>query len=112
MTQLAIDLNVLNELRENIGAEFAAELAQTFGEEAPLMLSALRAARTAGDAASFRRAAHSLKSNASTFGALPLASLARALEQGDMARVDASTLAALDEACQRALAALREHCRE
>lgn len=112
MIRLVIDLNVLNELRNNAGPEFAAELVRTFAEDAPLMLAALRESRAAGDAVAFRRAAHSLKSNAGTFGALPLANLARALEQGDLAAVEPAALAELDEACQHALAALQELCRE
>ena len=44
------------------------------------MLAELRSARAAGDAERFRRAAHSLKSNSNTFGALALGALARELE--------------------------------
>ena len=44
------------------------------------MLAELRSARAAGDAERFRRAAHSLKSNSNTFGALALGAQARALE--------------------------------
>ena len=44
------------------------------------MLAELRAARAAADADRFRRAAHSLKSNSHTFGALGLGALARDLE--------------------------------
>jgi HPt (histidine-containing phosphotransfer) domain-containing protein len=112
MTRPAIDQSVLDELRDNAGADFAAELARTFAEDAPRMLATLRESRATGDAAAFRRAAHSLKSNASTFGALPLADLARALENGDLADVEPVTLAALDDACRHAVAALQELCRE
>lgn len=105
-----IDLRVLQELRETAGPEFVAELAQTFAEDVPGMLSALDDARAAGDTVAFRRAAHSLKANASTFGALPLAGLARGLEHAELALVQSPALEALRQACDEALAALRELC--
>jgi len=111
MTRPAIDRTVLDGLRDSAGADFAAELAQTFAEDVPCMLATLRQSRAAGDAVAFRRAAHSLKSNATTFGALPLAELARVLEHGDLAAVEPATLAALDDACRQALDALQELCR-
>ena len=111
MTRPAIDTLVLDELRDNAGTEFAADLARTFAEDAPSMLATLRESRAAGDAVAFRRAAHSLKSNACTFGAMPLAELARALEHGDLADVAPDALAALDDACRHALATLQELCR-
>jgi HPt (histidine-containing phosphotransfer) domain-containing protein len=46
------------------------------------MLQELRATRGAGQAERFRRAAHSLKSNGNTFGALALGRIARDLELG------------------------------
>ncbi len=80
MDESVIDQAVYTELQETAGAEFAAELVGTFLEEAPGMLAELRNARTASDAERFRRAAHSIKSNANTFGASKLAALARDLE--------------------------------
>lgn len=112
MTRPVIDQGLLDELRDNAGVEFAAELARTFAEDAPRMLATLRESRATGDAVAFRRAAHSLKSNASTFGALPLADLARSLEHGQLADVEPATLSALDDACRQAVAALQELCRE
>jgi HPt (histidine-containing phosphotransfer) domain-containing protein len=44
------------------------------------MISQMEAALTAQDVESFRRNAHSLKSNANTFGAMELGSLAKELE--------------------------------
>ena len=76
----AIDTTVFNELREATGEDFVRELVQTFLDEAPTLLAALRAAIAPGDAAAFRRAAHSLKSNGNTFGATVLAAQARDLE--------------------------------
>jgi len=79
-----IDTSVFRELCESAGADFARELMDTFAEEAPGLVAELRAAHSAGDAESFRRTAHSLKSNALTFGASGLAQHARALEQAGL----------------------------
>jgi HPt (histidine-containing phosphotransfer) domain-containing protein len=75
-----IDPGTFNELKLNAGADFMPELIDTFLDDAPRMLADLRAALDAGGAELFRRTAHSLKSNAQTFGALGLAGLARDLE--------------------------------
>jgi HPt (histidine-containing phosphotransfer) domain-containing protein len=48
------------------------------------MLDDLRNALATSDAERFRRAAHSLKSNSMTFGALPLGGMARTLELGGL----------------------------
>ena len=108
-----IDAATFNELRETAGAAFVADLVNTFFEEAPRMLADLRRARDAADADRFRRAAHSLKSNSATFGALELASLARELELNGLAADPARDVAAisvLDAAYARAAAALKELC--
>jgi HPt (histidine-containing phosphotransfer) domain-containing protein len=98
MNESAIDKTVYTQLQDTAGAEFAAELVDTFLEEAPRMLAELRSARAASDAERFRRTAHSLKSNSNTFGASKLAALARELElkglDADPAR-DTAAIAAL-----------------
>lgn len=109
-----IDRAVFDDLRDTAGADFVAELVDTFAEEALQMLADLRAARAAGDADLFRRAAHSLKSNSATFGAVQLAALARTLELGGLAAdaaQDAAAIAAVEAALQQAVAALKERCR-
>ena len=105
-----IDDAVFGELQETAGADFVGELVGTFAEEAPAMLAALREALAAGAADAFRRQAHSLKSNASTFGASALAEQARALELGGLP-ADAAPLQVLERACAEALAALQERVR-
>ena len=79
-----IDQTIFNALKESVGDDFIGELVQTFLEEAPLMLDEIQTAVSAGEVEGFRRAAHSLKSNANTFGATSLAELAKELE--NMAR--------------------------
>ena len=111
MDDSVIDRAVYAELEDTAGAEFVAELVNTFLEEAPGMLAELRSARAENHAERFRRAAHSLKSNANTFGALRLAALARELElkglDADPAR-DKAALAALEAEYARAAAALKD----
>jgi histidine phosphotransfer protein HptB len=111
MDEPVIDQAVYAELQDTAGAEFVAELVDTFLEEAPGMLAELRSARADAHAERFRRAAHSLKSNSNTFGALRLGVLARELElrglDADPAR-DVDALAALEAEYARAAAALKD----
>jgi HPt (histidine-containing phosphotransfer) domain-containing protein len=110
MNESVIDKAVYAELQKTAGAEFVAELVDTFFEEAPGMLAELRSARVENHAERFRRAAHSLKSNSNTFGALKLAALARELELKGLdvnpAR-DTAALAALELEYARAATALK-----
>jgi len=76
-----IDLPTLKELEETVGADFVAELVAAFLEEAPGMIAELRTTLDDGEADAFRRAAHSLKTNANTFGAQVLGAQALTLEQ-------------------------------
>ena len=82
MVQPTIDTAIFDDLKETAGAEFVGELVDTFLVEAPVMLRDLRSALATGNADAFRRAAHSLKSNCNTFGALTLAA------KGEGARAD------------------------
>jgi histidine phosphotransfer protein HptB len=75
-----IDTTVFEELKQMSGADFIDELVETFLDDAPKLLAELQASLKAGNADAFRRAAHSLKSNAATFGAGHLSELARELE--------------------------------
>ena len=59
---------------------FVAELVDTFLRGAPAVLANLRSAQQTGQAEELRRTAHTLKSNAQTFGAAALADLCQALE--------------------------------
>ncbi len=107
----AVDTATFRSLQESAGAEFVVELADAFCEEAPKMAAVLRVALDAGDVESFRRTAHSLKSNGLTFGATSLGALARGLELeahevvqgGQVARLDA-----LDAELARVYPSLRE----
>ena len=110
MSDPVIDAATFAELQDSAGAEFTAELVGTFLEEAPGMLAELRDALAGAQAERFTRMAHSLKSNAHTFGALELAAQARALELAGLntdAAKDAAALDALDAAYAAAAAELK-----
>ena len=110
MTSPTIDRAALDELEDTAGAEFVAELVDTFLAEAPVMLAELQRALDAGDADAFRRTAHSLKSNGNTFGARTFAAIAKDLELGGMPAVHASgePLDALVSEYSRVASALQE----
>ena len=110
MNDNPIDQAVYFELQATTGVEFVAELVDTFLEEAPGMLAELRSARADGNAERFRRAAHSIKSNANTFGAVSLAAQARSLELKGLdaePACDEAAIAALEAEHMRAAAALK-----
>jgi len=110
MTATLIDRSTFGELQANAGAEFVVELLDTFAEEAPQILAEMRSALADGAPERFRRAAHSLKSNSSTFGASHLAEMARTLELGGMP-ADATPVDALAQEFERTLSALQELAR-
>jgi CheY-like chemotaxis protein/HPt (histidine-containing phosphotransfer) domain-containing protein len=93
-----VDEDVLARLAASVGNDraFVSGLIGQFTSDAPELLGAARAAAGVGDAAELRRAAHTLKSNAATFGASELTAQSRALEKaakaGDLdgaaARID------------------------
>ena len=108
MTDAPIDMTVYGDLKDATGAEFAAELVDTFLEDAPAMIAELHQALANGDADRFRRAAHSIKSNANVFGAHALAEPARQLELGTFDKVPVQDiLDRLDADYTRAATALR-----
>ena len=75
-----IDRAALEALSDSVGEDFVEELIDTFIEEGPGMFHEMQQALSVADADSFRRAAHSLKTNAATFGAMELAEKAKELE--------------------------------
>jgi histidine phosphotransfer protein HptB len=113
MSNSVIDQAVFDSLKETMGADYTVELVNAFLEEAPALIAQLRPALEAKDADSFRRAAHSLKSNAATFGATSLFELARELEF--MARENhlgdvGNRIEVLEEMFERASGALKDFC--
>lgn len=114
MADATIDADTFRALQESAGADFVVELIDAFLDDAPRMLGTLRTSLTLGDDETFRRTAHSLKSNSMTFGAHALAAMARDLELRARAVVqerDDGALRAIAAEQQRVAAALRELCR-
>lgn len=110
MADPTIDPTTFAELREAVGAEFITELVDTFLEEAPPMFDEARDSLAKRDAERFRRAAHSLKSNANTFGAFPFGAMARDIELRGMSPdplVDQTALEALSAEYARVASALK-----
>jgi HPt (histidine-containing phosphotransfer) domain-containing protein len=75
-----IDQATFDELKQMSGEDFINELIDAFLDDAPSMIKNMQDALVTKDVESFRRNAHSLKSNANTFGAVELSILARELE--------------------------------
>ena len=102
----SLDIRAVDTLRQSVGgdAEFLDELIQTFLEESPGQAAELRAAVAGGDATTARRVAHTLKSNAATFGIVNLEGPSRAIEE----RAAEGSLDGLDDLLQTVDAALAE----
>ena len=100
-----IDRATFDELKRMSGDDFINELIDTFLDDAPKMIRDMKTALGGNDADSLRRAAHSMKSNAATFGAGQLAALAKELEslgrENKLSDVG-DKLMALEEAAQSA----------
>jgi len=78
-----VDPAVLRRLTESLGGDeaFVAELIEQFLADTPDLVEAARAGLETGNAPEVRRAAHTLKSTAATFGAHGLAERSRHLEE-------------------------------
>jgi len=104
MSENLIDPTAFETLAESVGTDFARELVTTFLSDAANMFTDLTTALAEGDAGAYRRAAHSIKSNAQTFGAGPLARAARDIEISEA--FDAGAVSALKVLWQQTSAAL------
>ena len=70
-----IDKATFEELKQISGEDFINELIDAFLDDAPNMIQNMQSALATKDVESFRRNAHSMKSNANTFGAMELGAL-------------------------------------
>jgi HPt (histidine-containing phosphotransfer) domain-containing protein len=90
---ILIDQKTFAELRTMVGEDFIHELLETYFESSPQLIAEMQAALVVRDAATFQRAAHSMKSNSASFGALELAAQARNLEtQARQGNLDGAAL--------------------
>lgn len=87
--QSYIDLQTYNDLKDLVGADFLAELIDTYCPETEDLVQKLRQALANGDASTFGRLAHSIKTSSASLGALGFSQQARELEMvgksGDLA---------------------------
>jgi len=81
MPETTIDIKSFENLKALAGSDFIGELIDTFLADGPNMIQQLRDALAKHDVDTFRRAAHSLKSNAASFGASTLTAHSRELEE-------------------------------
>jgi PAS domain S-box-containing protein len=79
--QINLEAAALQNLRDLGGVEFLAEVVDVFLADAPALVASLRSALDQRDTEELRRAAHTLKSNGSTLGAVAFATLCRSVEQ-------------------------------
>ncbi len=111
MSEPFIDRATFDGLKDMVGDDFVDELVETYLEDSPGLLADLRRALDDGDAAAFRRTAHSLKSTSSSMGALSFATLARELENiGQEERLDEAgpLLDRLEESYEQVVKALKD----
>jgi len=80
MPEPLIDRATLETLASTTDKEFVGELIDTFLEDAPSLLDSLGSTLAAQDTEGFRRAAHSLKSNGASLGAMSFSASAKELE--------------------------------
>ena len=80
MTSPEIDKGTLDSLTAATDEEFVKELIETFLEDSPNLIAEMRTSLGTHDVEAFRRAAHTLKSNAASFGAFGLSQSAKELE--------------------------------
>jgi HPt (histidine-containing phosphotransfer) domain-containing protein len=78
----AVDAATIDELERSVGDDraFLRELVETYLDDAPAQVAAMRAGLLSTDWAQVHRAAHTLKSNSASVGAMTLAELCRQLE--------------------------------
>ena len=81
MSNAIINMEIYHALTEAVGEDFIGEMIDTFLEEGTQLIDDLGKGFANNNIDLFRRAAHSLKSNAATFGAMEFSDLAKELEE-------------------------------
>jgi CheY-like chemotaxis protein/HPt (histidine-containing phosphotransfer) domain-containing protein len=80
-SEMGLEAAALQNLRDLGGVEFLTEVVDVFLADAPALITSLRSSQERQDPEELRRAAHTLKSNGSTLGAVAFAELCRSVEQ-------------------------------
>jgi PAS domain S-box-containing protein len=91
----------LDKLRQSTDAAFVVEMIDDFFKDAPQFIQTLRASLTAGNAAEFRRAAHTLKSHCNNLGGMRAGRMCAELEaQAKSGNLEPATAGRIDQAEQ------------
>jgi CheY-like chemotaxis protein/HPt (histidine-containing phosphotransfer) domain-containing protein len=80
-SEVSLDGEALQNLRDLGGVEFLSEVVDLFLADAPALITSLRTSLERRDTEELRRAAHTLKCNGATLGAMAFATLCRTVEQ-------------------------------
>jgi HPt (histidine-containing phosphotransfer) domain-containing protein len=92
MSNPVIERNILEELIATTDAEFVNELIEAYLDDSPNLIDEMETALEQKDPATFRRAAHTLKSSSASLGVAGLSELSKELEMigksGDLNQVD------------------------
>jgi len=80
-SEIGLEAGALQNLRDLGGVEFLAEVVDAFLADAPALIKSLYSSLERQDTEELRRAAHTLKSNGSTLGAVAFADVCRTVEQ-------------------------------
>jgi HPt (histidine-containing phosphotransfer) domain-containing protein len=92
MNDQFIERNILEDLAAATDADFVNELIEAYLDDSPNLINEMKTSLQQNDAATFRRAAHTLKSSSAILGAMGLSEISKELEMigksGDLNQVD------------------------
>ena len=80
MDHTTIEKQILDDLVATTDSDFVRELIDAYLDDSPSLINDMRTALEGNDAATFRRAAHTLKSSSASLGAMTLSEISRELE--------------------------------
>jgi len=111
MSDSPIQQATLDELIQSTDSDFVKDIIDTFLDDTPKMVAEMRQSLVTKDKEALQRAAHSLKSNSASFGAMLLSAQAKELEMmgklGELNGVD-DRITALSAEFERVKIVLRE----
>lgn len=81
MVHSKIEKQILDDLVATTDVEFVKELIDAYLDDSPVLINEMKTALQDNDAATFRRAAHTLKSSSASLGVLALSEISKELEQ-------------------------------
>ncbi|MHA2429211.1 MAG: Hpt domain-containing protein [Candidatus Hermodarchaeia archaeon] len=81
MVHSTIEKQIIDDLVATTDMEFVKELIDAYLDDSPVLINEMKTALQDNDAATFRRAAHTLKSSSASLGVLALSEISKELEQ-------------------------------